>query len=74
MTYIDENGVRVTAETAYLTPDVLARPNLTVATGAYVERILFDGVGSAARAVGVQLTDSLGRRHAIRAAKEVVLS
>lgn len=43
------DGMRASAADAYLHP-AMARPNLTVMTGAQVQRILFDGT----RAVGVQ--------------------
>jgi len=48
---IDENSQRVTTSRAYLTPDVRARPNLTIRTGVEVKRIQFDGP----RATGVVL-------------------
>lgn len=37
------NGRRVTAADAYLTPEVTARPNLTILAGYEVERLGFDG-------------------------------
>ena len=74
VTYVDENGRRVSAETAYLTLDILARSNLTVATGAHVERIVFDTVDSRTRAAGVQFADGKGRQFFVRAKREVVLS
>ncbi|KAI0091018.1 GMC oxidoreductase [Irpex rosettiformis] len=67
-------GRRVTSESAYLTPDVLARSNLKVATGAYVNRVLFDGVGSSVRAVGVEFRDATGAVFSCKARKEVVLA
>ncbi|KAG1763659.1 hypothetical protein EV702DRAFT_1157200 [Suillus placidus] len=45
VTYIDNKSTRVTAESAYLTDDVLARPNLTVVTYARVTKVLFDTSG-----------------------------
>lgn len=75
MTYIDPKGRRVTMETAYLTPAVLARPNLTVATNAYVNRVLFDTEHSSTpRAVGVEFSDAAGTKFQARARREVVLS
>ena len=74
MTYVDPKGHRVTSESAYLTPGVLARNNLKVATGAYVNRILFDGTGPSLRATGVEFRDQTGRTFVSRARKEVVLS
>jgi len=78
MTFIDSRGRRVTTESAYLTPDVLARPNLRVATKARVQRILFDypqdGDMSAPRAVGVQFANEAGERFEVLARKEVIIS
>jgi len=45
-----KNGKRQSAATAFLTPAVLSRPNLTVQTFAQVSRLLFSGT----RAVGVE--------------------
>ncbi len=61
-------------ETAYLTPDVLARPNLKVATGAFVNRILFDGNQDAPRAVGVEFNDKHGGTFRVKALKEVIVA
>ncbi|KAJ3808707.1 hypothetical protein F5876DRAFT_67064 [Lentinula aff. lateritia] len=60
MTYIDENAKRVSTETAYLTPQVLARANLKVVTGVKVTKILFDTTTIQPKAVGVQMQSSLG--------------
>ncbi|KAJ7649976.1 hypothetical protein FB45DRAFT_6397 [Roridomyces roridus] len=74
MTYVDPKGQRVSSETAYLTPDVLARPNLKVAINAQVTRILFEQSDGALRAVGVAFAQKAdGPRYQARA-KEVVLS
>ena len=43
VTCIDQNGRCVTTESAYLTLEVLERPNLTIATYAHVTKILFEG-------------------------------
>ncbi|KAF7316607.1 hypothetical protein HMN09_00393200 [Mycena chlorophos] len=75
VTYVDSKGVRVSAESAYLTPEVLARPNLTVAIHATVTKILFDETGPTPRAVGVEFAKSAtGPRYSVKARKEVVLS
>ncbi|KAF7791728.1 hypothetical protein EIP86_002752 [Pleurotus ostreatoroseus] len=75
MTYINSQGKRVTTENAYLTEDVLARPNLRVATNASVTRILFDTFPeSGIRAVGVEFTNRQGLEFHAKARKEVVLS
>ncbi|KAI6108023.1 hypothetical protein F5141DRAFT_1215776 [Pisolithus sp. B1] len=44
--YTDRHGVRVSTEAAYLTPTVLARPNLKVVTEARVTKILFRHLNS----------------------------
>ena len=75
MTFIDSKGRRVTTESAYLTLDVLARSNLTIATHAQVTRVLLETVeGKAPRAVGVQFKDRKGELYEVRAKKEVVVS
>jgi choline dehydrogenase len=75
VTYIDPKGRRVSTETAYLTPDVLARPNLTVAIHAHVTRILFDQHNGGPTANGVEFTNcDQGLRFRARAKKEVVLA
>lgn len=77
VTYIDSKGRRVTTENSYLTPAVLARPNLTVAVGASVTRILFDTTqkGAEPRAIGVEFCSGpQSPRFIARARKEVVLS
>ncbi|KAJ7745693.1 hypothetical protein B0H16DRAFT_1557877 [Mycena metata] len=75
LTYIDHRGERVSSETAYLTQDVLARPNLKVAIHALVTRVIFEQVNGATRAVGVEFAKSAdGPRYRARARKEVVLS
>ncbi|KAG7089330.1 hypothetical protein E1B28_011026 [Marasmius oreades] len=75
MTYVDQNYERVSSESAYLTPDVLARPNLKVAVNATATRILFENVDGEIRAVGVEYASSaLGTRYCSRARREVILS
>ncbi|KAH9041610.1 GMC oxidoreductase [Lactarius pseudohatsudake] len=75
LTYIDSRGSRVTAESAYLTPTVLSRPNLTVAVNASVTRIIFDTTGSNPRAVGVEFASSRdGPRFHVRTKTEVILA
>jgi choline dehydrogenase-like flavoprotein len=61
-------GWRLSAATAFLRP-ALRRPNLTVATGAHVERIIFEGK----RAVGVAYSQGDVRKQA-RAGGAVVLA
>ncbi|KAK0499204.1 GMC oxidoreductase [Armillaria luteobubalina] len=73
----DKTGKRSSSATAYLSPSVLARPNLTVATQAMVEKILFDAPVAnvdVPRAIGVELSNSPGGPHfRARATREVVL-
>jgi choline dehydrogenase len=72
---MDERRTRVSAESAYLTRDVLARPNLVITLHAQVTKILFDNDGGQARAVGVEFAKSKnGPRYQATAAKEVILS
>ncbi|KAJ8490039.1 hypothetical protein ONZ45_g13341 [Pleurotus djamor] len=85
MTYIDSIGERVSSESAYLTDDVLARPNLTVAIFAHTTRVLFSGPSSGAseyipRAIGVEFASSKDqgkpnpKKYKALAKKEVVVS
>ena len=74
MTYIDPKGRRSTAETAYLNPEVLARPNLKVVTNAWAQRILFDTSSGTPVATGVEFKDKAGDTFVVKALKEVVLS
>lgn len=79
MTYIDRESTRVTAESAYLTDDVLARPNLTVVTYARVTKVLFDASSNIPRATGVEFASKsdvgvVGPKFHARATKEVIVS
>jgi len=62
------DGMRCSAAVAYLHP-VMQRPNLTVQTDAYVNRLLLEGT----RAVGVEV-DRGGAVEQVRAGREVILS
>ncbi len=62
-------GLRHSAADAYLRP-VRRRPNLTVVTGAHVQRILFDGT----RATGVEYRDAAGATQRVTVSGEVILS
>ncbi|KAK7032251.1 hypothetical protein VNI00_013209 [Paramarasmius palmivorus] len=74
VTYIDKNRERVSSESAYLTDDVLARPNLKVVINASVTKVLFANEGSEKKAVGVEFArDSGSTVYRARARKEVVL-
>jgi choline dehydrogenase len=75
VTYIGPDGKRVSTEAAYLTKDVLKRPNLTVAVKCRVTKILFDTSLDVKRATGVEfVTDQAGPRYRVFAKKEVILS
>ena len=74
VSYIDSNGIRVTAERAYLTDDVLARPNLTIAVNAHVKRILFADANGVTRASGVEFGSPSKEVFREMARKEVILS
>lgn len=77
VTYIDSKGQRVTTETAYLTPEVLARPNLTIVTHAQVMKVVIDVNSETGikRAVGVEFVFTKGgTRTFVRAKNEVILS
>ena len=74
MTYIDSKGQRVSTETGYLTPEVLARPNFTVATEAIVTRVLFDVVGGESHVTGVEFARTRdGPRYRVGVKKEAVI-
>ncbi|KID94045.1 Glucose-methanol-choline oxidoreductase, partial [Metarhizium majus ARSEF 297] len=74
--FIDSKGQRSSLATAFLTPDVLRRPNLYVACGAQVTRVLFDRINTAEpTAIGVEFQVSRGReRYQVHARREVILS
>ncbi|KIY62126.1 GMC oxidoreductase [Cylindrobasidium torrendii FP15055 ss-10] len=75
LTYIDNERRRVSSETAYLTPDVLQRPNLKVAIHANVTRIIVETEDGEKRATGVEITDKSGKHtYTIKARREVVLA
>ncbi|CAN7665289.1 GMC family oxidoreductase [Variovorax paradoxus] len=62
------HGKRHSAYMAYVEP-VRARSNLSIRTGAFVRRILFEGT----EAVGVELLEG-GELHRVAAAREIILS
>ncbi|EIN09203.1 GMC oxidoreductase [Punctularia strigosozonata HHB-11173 SS5] len=72
--FIDEKGRRSSTATAYLTEDVLSRPNLSVATEIVVEKIVFSSTGGETRAVGLHIRkDKNSPRFAVRASREVIV-
>jgi choline dehydrogenase len=79
VTYIDSKSTRVTTESAYLTDEVLARPNLKVVTHARVTKVLFDTSSGIPRATGVEFANEsrlgkVGPKFVARATKEVIVS
>jgi choline dehydrogenase len=63
------------AAIAYLSPNVLSRPNLTIAVNTMVEKILFDESGAEPRAIGVEVSKSpKSPKYRVRATREVILS
>ncbi|KAJ5218101.1 uncharacterized protein N7498_000200 [Penicillium cinerascens] len=75
-TFIDSKGQRSSLATAFLTPDVLQRPNLYVACHSHVTRILFDRLTTnQPTAIGVEFqTKQKGILFEVHARKEVILS
>lgn len=65
-------------EAAYLTDEVLARPNLKVITCARVTKVLFDTSSGIPRATGVEFASEShvgkGPKCSARATKEVIVS
>ncbi|KAK6981335.1 GMC oxidoreductase-domain-containing protein [Favolaschia claudopus] len=72
VTYVDPKGQRVSSKTAYLTKDVLARPNLKVAIHA---QVTLERANGPPRAIGVEFAGSPGGpRLKALVHKEVILS
>ena len=63
-----QGGRRVSAADAFLAPAIKKRPNLTITTGTFATRIIFEGT----RAVGIMAITN-GRYQEFRAEKEVIL-
>ncbi|KAB8211088.1 hypothetical protein P875_00022168 [Aspergillus parasiticus SU-1] len=74
-TFIDPTGQRSSLATAFLTPEVLARPNLYVACNSRVTRVIFDLITTKEpTAIGVEFkTSREGERFQVHARKEVLL-
>ncbi|KAJ7145563.1 GMC oxidoreductase [Mycena epipterygia] len=70
---VDPRGERSSAATAYLTPDVLSRSNLTVAVDTLITRIILDE-DEVPRASGVLTATKNGRLFAVAARREVIVS
>jgi len=65
---------RVSSESAYLTPEVLTRKNIAVATNTTVTRIIFEEVASEIRATGVEFAkDKNGKKYWAKSRRDIVL-
>jgi len=75
-TFIDQKGERSSMATAFLTQEVLDRPNLSVAVHAQVTRVLFDTTTSKTpTTIGVELKKGRGGEpFQVHARREVILS
>ena len=74
MTYVDKHGQRVSTETAYLTPEVLERKNLTVVTHALVTKIHFETQSGEPRATAVDFSRGKGQSvFRVKARKEIIV-
>ncbi|GJJ09788.1 hypothetical protein Clacol_004012 [Clathrus columnatus] len=77
VTYIDKTKTRVTAESSYLTPDVLQRPNLFTAVYSTATRIIFDGKDGQKHAIGLDFAHKNGNvttTYRVRVKKELILA
>ncbi len=72
-TFIDSNGRRSSAATAYLSAEVQKRPNLTIGINVMVSRIIFDRTGSRPKAIAVELQNKQGGPKYYAAAKQRVV-
>ncbi|GJJ09802.1 hypothetical protein Clacol_004026 [Clathrus columnatus] len=74
---VSYNKTRVTAETAYLTPEVLQRPNLFIATFSTATRIFFDTKDGKKRAIGLNFAyrkGSTNRLYRVKVKTELILA
>ncbi|KAF8258550.1 GMC oxidoreductase [Lactarius quietus] len=69
-----DKGKRNSTAIAYLSPNVLSRPNLTVAINTMVEKVLFDQSGAEPRAIGVEVSKSpKSPKYCVAATREVII-
>ena len=74
MTYQDHHGRRVSTETAYLTPEVLKRKNLTVSTHTVVTKIIIETLNGDPRATAVEFAREKGQPLLrVKANKEIIV-
>ncbi|GJJ13692.1 hypothetical protein Clacol_007948 [Clathrus columnatus] len=75
LAFMDNKGQRSSAAAAYLTNNVLAWPNLSVAVNCCVEKVLFDDENNTLLATGVELrTTRDGPIFCVSATKEIILT
>ncbi|CAM3766664.1 GMC family oxidoreductase [Tsukamurella ocularis] len=68
------DGTRSSSSVSYLHP-ILDRENLTIRTGAWAKRVVFDTADGTPRATGVDITDNaFGRTTFVAARREVIVS
>ena len=67
-------GKRASTFHAYLEDSAELRPNLTIVTGAQVQKLILEGEGDDLTATGVEYRDASGTIQSVHAAKEVILS
>jgi len=72
-TFIDANGRRSSAATAYLPDSVQRRPNLTIGINVMVDRIIFDTTGTRPKAIAVEIQNKKGGQKYYAAAKQRVV-
>lgn len=74
-TLIDSKGQRSSAAVAYLNEKAAARPNLKIAVGQSVTKIIFDESGAKPRAIGVEMAASRHApiRYVAKAKREVIV-
>ncbi|KAL1948179.1 hypothetical protein VTO73DRAFT_12254 [Trametes versicolor] len=71
---INSRGQRDSTATAYLTNEVVSRPNLTIATNIMVEKVVFDKSGPIIRATGVVVSvGPTSPRYHVAASREIIL-
>lgn len=73
-TSVDPSGLRSSSATAYLSPSVIARHNLTVAVETQTTRIIFSAGEAIPCAIGVEVAKSnILDRYRVSAKKEIIL-
>ncbi|TKY87281.1 hypothetical protein EX895_003958 [Sporisorium graminicola] len=72
-TFIDRNGRRSSAATAYLPLEVQKRPNLTIGINVMVNRIIFDRTGPRPKAIAVEMQNKPGGQKYYAAANQRVV-